>query len=238
MGCTDCSRSGGCGTRKGKEKELLAELLGAIYPSRRWGEPDDAARFRRGVPEAEGRRFARRASAALKAPTWFRPADEAEGESCDWVYILCVGRAPGLFSLRNASVADTPDGDSVRERYLRVALSQMGRIAAVQEISFELDRVDRDGAGDGLVLHEKPRDGVYDPILLKRTQRLIELIVASDMDYLDFGLLTKPASRYLEDLDAGDYADRYGQPAATVNYLFYPQPATAVSTTFLSRHAA
>jgi hypothetical protein len=128
---------------------------------------------------------------------------------------------------------ETLDGDSVRERYLRVALSQMGRIAAVQEVGLELDV-----AGDGLVLHEKPRDGVYDPILLKRTQRLIELIVASDMDYLDFGLLTKPASRYVEDLDGGEYAERYGQPAATVNYLFYPQPATAVSTTFLVRRAA
>ncbi len=234
-GCTDCSKSGGCSTRKGQEKELLAEMLASLYPGRRWGEPDDVARFRAGISETEGRKLARRAAGALKAPTWFRPGAEAEGESCDWVYILCVGRAPGLFSLREASVADAIDGDQVRERYLRVALSQMGRVAAVQEVSFELDGAP---GSDALTLQEKPRDGVYDPILLKRTQRLIELIVASDITYLDFGLLTKPGSRYLEGLDGADYDERYGQPAATVNYLFYPQPATAVSTSFLTRQAA
>src|SRR5438046_1453333 len=124
MGCTDCSSpngKGGCDTRKAEERELLSTVLPAIYPGRRWGDPDDEARFRGGIREPEGRRLARRASEALRAPTYFRPG--AEDESCDYVYALCVGRAPGLVEMREASALDVPDGDRISERYLRAALS-------------------------------------------------------------------------------------------------------------------
>jgi hypothetical protein len=94
-------------------------------------------------------------------------------------------------------------------------------------VAFELERAP---GSDLYVLEERPRDGVYDPILLKRTQALIELVVSTDITYLDFGLLTKPVSRYAEDFLEEDYEARYGQRPATVNYLFYPQPPTAVTT--------
>src|SRR5215471_13637002 len=100
MGCSDCGRSGGCNARKADERSLLAEVLERVYPDRRWGAPDDAARFRAGIGEAEGRRLARRMAAALEAPTAFRPGDD--GALCDFVYILCVGRSPGLVELRDA----------------------------------------------------------------------------------------------------------------------------------------
>lgn len=226
MGCTDCSSKGGCSTRKGQEKELLAGLLPTLYPGRRWGEPDDAARYRAGINEAEGRRFARQAAQALRAPAFFRRGED--DESCDYVYVLCVGRRPALLELREQPVVDVPDGDRIDERYLRVALSSMARVAAVQEVAFELRR-----DGEGYVISEKPRDGVYDPILLKRTQSLIELIVANDITYFDFGLLVKPVSRYAEGFDDVGYEARFGAPPATVNYLFYPQPPTAVSTSWV-----
>src|SRR5512143_2714528 len=98
MGCSDCGRSGGCSTRKTDERRLLAEVLERVYPGRRWGEPDDLARFRAGIGEAEGRRLARRMAAVLEAPTFFRPGDD--GALADFVYVLCVGRAPGLVELR------------------------------------------------------------------------------------------------------------------------------------------
>ena len=220
MGCTDCSRKGGCSTRKGEEKELLSELLRRLYPSGRLDAIDDAAAFRQGIPAREGRRLARHAAELLQAPTRFVGGDETE--ACDYVYILCVGREPGLLELRDRDVLDIPDGDRIRERYLRVALSSLARVAAVQEVSFELDR-----DADAYVVRELPRDGIYDPILLKRTQKLVDLLVGADVTYLDFGLLTKPAARYAEACSADDYEDRYGQPAATVNWLFYPHPATA-----------
>ena len=226
MGCTSCASKGGCESRKGQERELLAHVLPLLYPNRRWGEPDDEARFRGGVGEAEARRLARQASTALRAPSWFRPG--AEDEPCDYLYALCVGRPPGLLELRDQVVLDVPDADAIEERYLRVALSSMTRVAAVQEVVFELAR-----EGDVYVVRERPRDGVYDPILLKRTQAMIELLVANDITYLDFGLLTKPVSRYAEGFDEGGYAERFGGPPATLNYLFYPQPATAITTSWI-----
>jgi hypothetical protein len=219
MGCSDCNNKGGCGVRKGEEKQLLGSLLPRLYPSGRWGVPDDEACFRQGVTAREGRRLARNAAEVLQAPARFVPGDATEG--CDYVYVLCVGREPGLVDLRDRPAIDLPDGDRIRERYLRAALSTMARIAAVQEIAFELDR-----EGDVYIVREKPRDGVYDPILLARTQKLVDLLVGADITYLDFGLLTKPATRYAEGLVDADYEERYGQPAATVNWLFYPQPAT------------
>ena len=231
MGCTNCSSKGGCSARKGKEKELLAELLPELYPGRRWGEPDDEARFRRGVPEREARHLARRLSAELRAPVSFRPG--GDDELCDYIYVLCVGRAPGLVELRDAQELDVPDGDHLRERYLRVALSSMARVAAVQEVAFELDREQGD-----YVIREKPRDGVYDPILLQRTQKLIELLVEHDVTYFDFGLIAKPVSRYVEGFFDGDYEERYGTAAATVNYLFYPQPATAIGSAYIPARGA
>jgi hypothetical protein len=223
MGCTSCASKGGCSARKGQETELLATLLPALYPARRWGEPDDAARHRAGIGEAEARRFARQAAQALRGPAFFRPGDD--DESCDWVYVLCVGRRPALLELRDRDAIEVPDGEAIDERYLRVALSSMARVAAVQEVAFELRR-----EGDVYVVREKPRDGVYDPVLLKRTQSLIELIVANDITYLDFGLLAKPVSRYAEGFDDVDYEERFGVRAQTVNYLFYPQPPTAITT--------
>jgi hypothetical protein len=232
MGCTDCSRSGGCGTRKGEEKELLAELLGTIYPSRRWGAPDDAARWRRGLPERDARRLQRAASATLRAPTFFRTGQD--DESCDYIYVLCVGRQPSLLELREAQTLQMPEGDAIRERYLRVALSAMGRVAAVQEVAFNLDL-----EGDLYVLREQPRDGIYDPILLERTRRLVALLVEWELTYLDFGLLMKPPSVYLPGFHEGDYGERYEQqPVRTVNCLFYPQPPTMIDTSFIPARAA
>src|SRR5262249_7950716 len=152
--------------------------------------------------------------------------DETEG--CDYVYVLCVGREPGLLELRDRARLSVPDGDRIRERYLRAALSSMARIAAVQEIVFELDR-----EGDVYVLRENPRAGVYAPILLPPPTKPGDLLVGADITSLDFGPPPKPATRYAEGLADEDYEERYGQPAATVNWLFYPQPATAARITVI-----
>lgn len=221
-GCTDCSRSGGCGVRKGQEAELLGELLPRLYPTRTWGEPDDAACYHGGLGEGDARRLARRASAQLRAPAAFRPG--GDGEWTNYVYVLCVGREPGLLELRDRDAIDLPDGDHVRERYLRAAISTIAPVSTVQEVSMELDR-----EGDLFVVREVPRPGVFDPIVLKRTRQLVALLVEAGTHYLDFGMIEHPP----EGFRPGVYEGWYGMAPATVNYLFYPQPATAVTTSIL-----
>src|SRR5262245_6558623 len=147
MGCntckSECGREDGCGTRKAAQKDILDDLLGRLYPGRRWGEPDAAACFRAGVPEREVRRHGRALSVALKGPTYFR--EGGEGDQCSFIYALCLGREPSLLDVRDAGMELlTAQGDAVqlggqgravvRERYLRVAFSKLARLAAVQEV--------------------------------------------------------------------------------------------------------
>jgi len=220
-GCDSCSSKGGCDGRKETERDLLAELMPRLYPTGRWGEPDDSARLDGGLGSHEGKRLARQAAEVLQARTYFRPG--GDDENCDYVYVLCVGREPGLYELADRDAMWVPDGDSISERYLRVALSSMAKVAALQEVVFELQR-----QGDTYVIEEKPRNGVFDPILLKRTQKIVDLIVGAGVTYLDFGLIELPPDGF----EAGDYP--YGQTPGIVNYLFYPQPATTASTRFVS----
>jgi hypothetical protein len=216
-GCTNCASKGGCSTRKGEERALLAQLLPELYPTRRWGEPDE--RKRDGVPEREGRRLARQASSHLRAPAWFRPG--APEQLCDFIWVLCVGREPGLLSYWDAPTIDHVDGTHVREKYLRVALSSLARVATVQEVTLSLGR--ESGAWQ---LEMQPSPGVYDPILLERTRQLVELLVAADLTFLDFGLIERPPDGF----DAGAYDAAGGDPPGVVSYLFYPEPPRQVAT--------
>jgi hypothetical protein len=229
-GCTNCASKGGCSTRKGEERELLAQLLPELYPAMRFGVLNDDARD--GVPEREGRRLARQASTLLKAPTFFKPGEPHE--ACDYIYVLCVGRQPCLYELQESSSIDLTaagGGEAVREKYLRVAISSLARVCTLQEVSFELDREPGD---DVWRLTERPSPGVYDPVLLKRTRKLVELLVAAEITFLDFGLIENPPLGF----DSAGYEEDYGQPPGIVNYLFYPQPPRAVATSFIPVQAA
>src|SRR5262245_26801933 len=159
-----------------------------MYPTHRWGEIDDAARLRAGVPASLGERLARAAARRLAAPAWFRAG--AEDDLCDWLWILCMGRQPCLLELREGLVpTDAILERKVEERYLRVALSSLVRAATMQEVQMRLRRLD-----DGTVeLQERTRDGVFDPLLLKRMQNMVDLLVAADLVHLDFGMLREDA---------------------------------------------
>ena len=138
---------------KGKERSFCPSSCAGCIPPVVSTPSTTRRRFARASPRAEGRRLARHAAELLHAPTRFVGGDETE--ACDYVYILCVGREPGLLELRDRDVLDIPDGDRIRERYLRVALSSLARVAAVQEVSFELDC-----DADAYVMRELPRDGI------------------------------------------------------------------------------
>jgi hypothetical protein len=220
-GCADCkSGGGGCESHKGPQRVVIDEVMRVVYPDRTWGRPDDEARFRAGIREREARALGRSIATAAKAPTFFRPG--GPDDLCHYVWVLCLGREPSLLDVRDGLA--TPEDDHVRERYLRVHLSTVARIATIQEVALELDR-----AAEGWVLRELPQPGVYDAKLLKRMRAIVDLVEASDLEHLDFGMVDKA----WPDALAGDYVERYGVEPALVNFLFYAQPARTSATLLL-----
>jgi hypothetical protein len=198
----------------------IDEALARLYPTRRWTERDEAAAFGAGVTAGEGAALARALASRLKALALHRPGTAEE--TCDYIYVLCLGRTPSLIERREGLVERLEDDADVEELYLRVALSTVARFAGVQQVTMRATR-DEDGH---LVISEAPRTGVFDPVLLKRFQALVAVLAEHDIRHLDFGeILTAP-----EGYDPADYAERYGGAPAIANYLFFPQPASAVST--------
>jgi hypothetical protein len=224
-GCTECGRKGGCDAHKGGMFAAIDEALARLYPTRRWQERDEEAAFGAGVSAAEAAALASALAARLKALAVHRPGTAEE--TCDYVYVLCVGRPPALVELRDAGgVGADVEADGVDELYLRVTLSTVARFAAVQQVAMQ-GRRDSSGA---IVITETPRTGVFDPVLLKRFQALVAVLAEHGIEHLDFGELLEPPPEF----DPGDYADRYGGGAPSlVSLLFYPQPASAVTTVVL-----
>ena len=237
-GCTECKNKGGCDHRKGAMMAAIDDVLGRLYPGRRWAERDEAAAFRAGVTRAEGAELAGLLAPRLKALTLFRPG--GEDEYCDYVYVLCVGRTPSILEIREGLASpdgERPDGEAraggdvdegaqeEEQLYLRVALSSLARFAGVQQVTMRLRRADGE-----LVITEAPRGGVFDPILLRRLQSLVAVLSELDIRNIDFGEIVEPPAGF----DAGDYGDRYAGAPAVANYLFYPQPCSAITTTVLA----
>ncbi len=215
-GCTDCHNKGGCEQHKGEQRVIIDEVLARIYPERLWGRPEDAERFGQGVPRGEVRRLAQSLSERLQAPTFFRAGSDED--LCDFVYVLCVGREPALVEVREGRAE--ADGTAVNEKYLRVCVSSVARLAAVQEVELVLAEA---------LITELPRAGVFDPLLLKRMQKLVAQLESSAIHHLDFGLLEVP----LEGAQPGDYLERYGTAPMLANYLFFAAPATTSTHTSL-----
>jgi hypothetical protein len=214
MGCADCGMKGGCDARKHVQRGVLDAAIARVYPDRAWGRPDDEARFGAGVGRREAQRLGRAIAEVLRAPTFFRAGGEAD--LCDFIYVLCVGRAPALVEVREWRAA--PEAGRIEERYLRVCLSTVARLGAVQEVVMLLE---------GGVVTESPRPGVFDPTLLKRMQKLVALLEASSVSHIDFGLLDRPLDRG----QPGDYVERYGVPPTLANFLFYAEPPSTASVT-------
>ena len=165
-----------------------------------------------------------------------------EQEPCDYIYILCLGRAPCIVQVRDHGVA-IPDEwlsmdargngpPSISEQYLRVVISQRTRVAAVQQVGMDLVRTD-----GGFVVRERPRAGVYDAPLLPRMQKLVAILPAYELTHVDFGDIAHAPPGFLP----GTWPEAYGLGSAKpsiANYLFYPQPTTMVSSSFVSQGTA
>jgi hypothetical protein len=58
---------------------------------------------------------------------------------------------------------------------------------------------------------------------------LVAVLAELDIRHIDFGEILEAPAGY----DPGDYAQRYGGAPSVANYLFYPQPCNAVTTTVI-----
>ena len=188
--------------------------LELLYPTRTWGEPDDASAD--GMPREELAALADELASELSAATFVR--EGGDDEPCDYIYVLCMGRTPCVVQVRDHQV-EAELGD-VSELYLRVVISQRARVAAVQQVAIDV----RDG-----VVTEKPRAGVYDAPLLHRMQTLVAILPAYDLLHVDFGEIAHAPPGF----HAGAWRSLYGGEPAIANYLFFPQPATMVTTSIL-----
>ncbi len=250
MGCktcrSECGREDGCGSRKATQKELLLALLTRLYPSRCWGEAEPRAALEDGLQLTEVVQLASRIAAALRTPAYVLPG--GEDDLCAFIYVLCLGREPSVLELREGLLQGPPEGssgealasdkglwleaDTLRERYLRISCSMVGRLFCVQEVAMELSTRGPDCPPGMATIREIPLPGVFDPILLKRFQRTVDLLQAHGVEHLDMGLLDVEAAAF--SLMPGDYLTRFGAAPALLNYLFYAMPVQTVVTSFLS----
>jgi len=225
-GCTNCKGKSGCDDRKGPMLADVDQALARLYPTRTWGEPVETDA--EAMPAEELAALADELASELSAATFVRPGDEAE--PCDYIYVLCLGRAPCIVQVRDHGVAAPAewDGNRIDEQYLRVVVSQRARVAAVQQVAISVERT-----GDGFIVHERPRAGVYDAPLLHRMQKLVAILPAYELLHVDFGDIAHAPPGF----HAGSWSDLFGLGVAApaiANYLFYPQPTTMVSSAFLA----
>lgn len=252
-GCTNCKGKAGCDDHKGSMMGEVERALADLYPTQTWGDVDDTRPQPTELDELAA--LAEELATELKAATFVRAG--GDDEPCDYIYILSLGRTPCAIQVRDHGVAppaewgslDASDEQSesmgggghaakelrsggagtagprgINEQYLRIVVSQRVRVAAVQQVAVQVVR-----APDGFVIHERPRAGVYDAPLLPRMQRLVTILPAYDLTHLDFGDIAHAPPGF----HAGPWQELYGAAPSIANYLFYPQPQTMVSTTFV-----
>jgi hypothetical protein len=229
-GCTNCKGKSGCDHRKGAMLAEVDDALARLYPTRTWGDVDDSAT--EPVAPADLAALADELAGELNAATFVRPG--GDDEPCDFIYVLCLGRAPCIVQVRDHDVAPPdewrhrPDS-RIDEMYLRIAIAHRARMAAVQQVA-----IDATAAPGGWIVREAPRAGVYDAPLLHRMQKLVAILPAYDLKHLDFGEIAHPPPGF----EAGPWRDLYGGAPAIANYLFYPQPTTMTATAFVAEPVA
>jgi hypothetical protein len=100
VGCTNCQSKTGCDHRKTAMIESVDHTLARLYPTRTWGELDDAAADG-GLAPDELAALADELATTLGAATFVRPGDD---EPCDFIYVLCMGRTPCVVQVRDHGV--------------------------------------------------------------------------------------------------------------------------------------
>src|SRR5512146_171576 len=104
-GCTNCNSKAGCDDRKGVMITSVESAMEQLYPTRTWGEASDEL-VPESLPPDELAALAEELATELKAATFVRPG--GDDEPCDYIYVLCLGRAPCVVQVRDHGVA-APD---------------------------------------------------------------------------------------------------------------------------------
>lgn len=201
--------------------------LAALYPDRRWAPPPSLPPDGELAADAAG--LADELAGELRAATFTR----IEG-GCAYVYVLCQGRPPCAVPIRDGEAGipeewrDLPPGHVIEERYLRIALATRVPFAAVQEVAVEATL-----EPDGVTIREHPSAGVYSAPLLKRMQRLVAILPAYGRRHVDMGEIAGPPPGF----DGAEWPALYAGTPAIVNYLFFAEPATMATTSWISREA-
>ena len=223
-GCTNCKGKSGCDDRKGSMLDEVAAALDRVYPTRTWGERAIA-----GAPWDGLAGLADELAGELRAATFVAPG--GDDALCDHIYVLCMGRPPCAVQVRDhgvAAPAEWESAPSIEELYLRVAVSRVAPMAAVQELA-----IDVTPSAGGHVIRERARAGVYGAPLLRRMQRLVAILPAYDLLHVDFGEISAPPPGYAP----GAWSARYGGAPPVASYLFLDAPPTMESTAWLPREA-
>src|SRR5690349_16888564 len=147
MGCTNCKSKTGCDHRKTAMIASVDEALAQLYPSRTWGEPDD--REVAGLPADELAALADELASTLGAATFVRTG--GDDEPCDYIYVLCMGRAPFIVQDRDHGVPPPDEwsgGKQNDEPYLTVWISQRALVPAAQQVAMSVrEGLVRESAG-------------------------------------------------------------------------------------------
>jgi hypothetical protein len=222
-GCTNCKEKSGCDDRKGSMLGEVDAALGRLYPTRTWGERAAAGTAWDGLSG-----LADELASELSAATFV--AQGLDDALCDHIYLLCMGRPPCAVQVRDHGVAAPAEWEaaSIEELYLRVAISRVVPMAAVQELA-----IDVTASPGGYVIRERPRAGVYGAPLLRRMQRLVAILPAYDLLHVDFGEISAPPPGFAP----GAWTEMYGGAPPVASYLFLDAPPTMEATSWLPREA-
>jgi hypothetical protein len=258
MSCTECGRKGGCSSRKGEMFGAIDEILARLYPHRRWGHRDEVAAFEAGIASDEGEDLARTIAARLGVSTRFVAG--GIDEWCDYIYVLCLGRAPSIVDLREDRLQAQAD------LHLRLAerADTRGEAQGMEDQGMEDQGVD-DGEDDG---GEDAMDDRYLRLTLSALARVVgvqevamrlrrhgDAIVVTEQvrgGVFDpillprfqalVALLAETDLRHLDfgeiveppvDFDGADYVRQFGSAPVVANYLFSPRPVATRVTTIL-----
>ncbi len=224
-GCTNCKGKAGCDDHKGVMLGEVDETLARLYPTRTWGEVDEP--FGAGLASDDLANLADELASELRAATFVRAGDD--DEACDFIYVLCMGRAPCAVQVRDHGVAPPDEWqatEGISELYLRLVVAQRAPLAVCQQVAVDVRRAD-DG---GYVIRESPRAGVYDAPLLSRMQKLVAILPAYGLTHVDFGDIAHAPP----DFDPGVWRERFGGAPSIANYLFFAQPQTMITQTLVS----
>ena len=138
----------------------LDETLARLYPTRCWSERDDGAAFGWGIEAGEGEALARGLAGPLRVATTYVAG--APDETCDYVYVLCLGRPPSLVDLREGRLTEAEAeearaavaADRWRSSTCAWRFVQLARVAAVQEVRV---RAEAERAGTMTILKRRER---------------------------------------------------------------------------------